>query len=71
MRYSLMVIHREVGDKIDGVWIQDSTGTLEKAILKARATEAANSHRIAVAVVEGINGAQYNYNLIKGLTRLG
>lgn len=70
MRYSLITIYKENNGFVDGVWMQDSTGTLEEAIEKARATEKANSNRIAVAVVEHLNGSSPNYCLRTGLKRL-
>ena len=57
-RYSLVNVWKRHDDGfVDGSWIQDSTGTLEKAFLKARRTEKANSGRISVAVVHSFMGA--------------
>ena len=32
MRYSLLNVYKEYDGLVDGVWIQDSIGNLEKAI---------------------------------------
>lgn len=68
MKYSLMTIINESDSLIDGVWMQDHTGTLETAIEKARKTEIANGNRIKVAVVEYLNCPTPNYCLkgVKG-----
>lgn len=70
-RYSLMVVYKEYDGLIDGTWIQDSTGTLQEAINKAKATEQVNSQRIKVAVVASVLSGGPNYSLRTGLKRLG
>lgn len=55
MKFSLLSVHRADGDMIEGVWLQDHIGTLESATVAAQRTEAANSHRIDVAVVLQVN----------------
>ena len=70
MRYSLINIYKNVDGFIEGVWIQDCTGTLEAAIKAARDTEKANSGRITVGVVESIYCPPPNYCYRTGLTRL-
>ena len=70
MRYSLINIYKEVDGYFEGVWIQDSTGTLETAIKAARDTEKANSGRIIVGVVESLLCPPPNYCYRTGLARL-
>lgn len=69
MKFSLIQIYQESDDYVDGVWIQDYTGSLDEAIQKARATEVANSNRIKIAVVDKLSGI-HDYNLLKHLKRL-
>jgi hypothetical protein len=70
MRYSLVSVSREENGLVDGVWVQDCTGTLDEAIKRARDTEKANSNRISVAVVESLNGSTPNYCQRTNLERL-
>lgn len=56
MAYSLINVDRTDSNGISGNWVQDHIGTLEGAVAKARATEAVNSNKIDIAVVEGISG---------------
>lgn len=70
-KYSLVNIEKVHPDGlIDETWMQDSTGTLEEAIIKARSTEKANSNRIAVGVVESILSGGPNYSTRIRLERL-
>lgn len=71
MKFSLIQIYREINGYVDGVWVQDYTGSLNNAIKKAKETEEANSNRIKIAVVEKIAGYTPEYNLLKNLKRLG
>lgn len=71
MRFSLIQIYNEDNGIVDGVWLQDCTGSLETAINKAKETEKANGNKIKVAIVEKINGFTPNYNLLTGLKRIG
>lgn len=72
MKLSLIQVHEETKDgRISGTWIQDHHGTLETALIKAMATEKANSNRIKIAITEQINGSAPNYNFLTGLKRLG
>lgn len=71
MRYALLNISRVREDgKVDGVWFQSHTGTLESAIQEARATEKANSNRIQVAVVREIAGSFVDLNVYFAMDRL-
>lgn len=69
-RYSLINVDKEYNGLVDGVWIQDSNGCFEKAVKAARDTERANSNRITVAVVDGLNSYVPNYSIQTGLKRL-
>ena len=69
MKFSLINVSREYDGMVDGVWLQDHTGTIESATEKARATERANSNRITVAVVEKLSYTP-DYSLRKELKRL-
>jgi hypothetical protein len=51
MKFSLINIVESSGPLISGSWLQNHVGTLASAIEAARATEAANSNKIEVAVV--------------------
>ena len=62
-KFSLIQVYERNGDTVAGVWLQNHTGTIESAQAKARATEAANSNRITVAVTEQTNSATPNYTL--------
>jgi len=70
MRYSLLNVYKEYDGLVDGVWIQDIIGHLEKAIKIARDTEKANSNRIVVAVVAGLNSYAPDYSIKIGLERI-
>lgn len=70
MRYSLILVCKEHNGFVDGVWLQDSIGSLEKAIKLARDTEKANSSRISVAVVDGLNSCAPDYDIKTGLKRI-
>ena len=63
-RYSLINVSREHDNMVDGMWIQDYTGSIDEAIQLARETETANSNRITVAVVKNTNNS-YTYPCIK------
>ena len=71
MRFSLIQVYNEKEGYIDGMWIQDFTGTLDAAIKKSNETEKANSNRIQIAVVKRVEGSTPDYDLIKNLKRLG
>jgi hypothetical protein len=70
-KFSLIQIYNEVDGFVDGVWLQDHTGSLDSAIRKANETEKANSNRIKVAVVERINSTTPDYDLLTNLIRVG
>lgn len=55
MKFSLLNVYRTNADgTVDGYWIQDHIGTIETAKEMARKTEAANSNKIQVAVVQQV-----------------
>jgi len=73
VNYSLINVSNEKDGFVDGVWMQDCTGTtLETAIKRARDTEKVNSSRIkvTVAVVESLCCPTPNYSYRTGLKRL-
>lgn len=70
MKFSLVNVFEEKDGLVNGVWIQDHTGTLESATKAARDTERANSNRITVAVVDDLNYSYPNYYFRTGLARL-
>lgn len=71
MKFSLVQVYKDNGNTVDGVWLQDHIGTVESAEQAARDTEAANSGRISVAVVEDLSSIVLpTYELMKGLKRI-
>lgn len=71
MRYSLINVWHEEDGLVDGNWIQDCSAVpFEVAVKRARETEKANSNRITVAVVEGIDDIPAIFAYKTGLKRL-
>ena len=71
MKFSLVQVYKDNGNTVDGVWLQDHIGMIETAEQAARDTEAANSGRISVAVVEDLSSIVLpTYELMKGLKRI-
>lgn len=54
MRVSIIQIEREKDGFVDGYWLQDHTGSLEDALIKAKGHEQANGGRIQTAIVEQV-----------------
>ena len=54
MKFSLINVYRQEGDRVEGNWLQNHIGTLESATALARHTESVNSNAITVAVVEEV-----------------
>ena len=55
-KYSLLNVYNTNEDAtVDGYWVQDVLGSLEQAQQKALETEAANSNKINVVVVDHID----------------
>jgi hypothetical protein len=69
-KYSLIQVSSRNNGLINGVWLQDCTGSLEEAFQRAKDTEKANSNRIEVAVVESVLGGSPNYSLKTGLEEI-
>ena len=55
MKFSLINVIEQSGPLVSGYWLQDHIGSLSSAIEVARATEAANSNKIDVAVVAAVS----------------
>lgn len=70
MKYSLINASREYDGLVDGVWLQNHTGTIDSAAEAARAIERANSNRITVAVVEDLGYSEPDYSFRTALKRL-
>jgi hypothetical protein len=70
MKFSLINVVRSSGSLVSGTWIQNHVGTLASAREAARATEAANSHKITVAVVPELSSAGPALGFYTNLTRL-
>ena len=51
MKFSLINVAEQSGPLVSGYWVQNHVGSLASAREAARATEAANSNKIIVAVV--------------------
>lgn len=69
MIFSLINVSKEKDGNVDGNWIQDFTGTFEKAVEWAKRTEIANSSRIDVAVVEQVGGC-FCFDFLTNMKRL-
>ena len=70
MKFSLINITDQSGSFISGYWLQDHVGTLASAITAARASEAANSNRIKVAIVAELPSTTPVLGFYTNLTRL-
>ena len=70
MKFSLINITEQCGALISGYWLQNHIGTLVSAREAARATEAANSNRIKVAVVAELSSTTPALGFYPNLTRL-
>lgn len=70
MHYSLINIQESSGSLVSGPWLQNHVGTLATASAAARATEAANSNKIMVAVVPEVPSSVPALSYWRDLTRL-
>jgi len=70
MRYSLINVQESSGQLVSGNWVQDHIGTLASATAAARTTEAANGHKITVAVVDGLSSVVPALSYLLDLPRL-
>ena len=68
MKYMLVNVCSENDGRVSGNWIENHVGTIESAREKANKTEAANGHRITVAVVGEVCCTGHSYHI--GLIRL-
>lgn len=82
MKFSLVQIcEKKENGTISGWWVQDHHGTLETALVKAKATEEVNScrlkipvagsHYMQIAVTEQAVGPCPIYRYLTGLVQLG
>ena len=70
MKFSLINIIEQSGLLVSGYWLQDSIGSLASAIQAAHDTEAANSNKIDVAVVDAVSSPYADLSYWHNLTRL-
>ena len=70
MKFSLINIIEQSGLLVSGYWLQDHIGSLASAIQAAHDTEAANSNKIDVAVVEELSSTTPVLGYWTNLTRL-
>ena len=70
MKYSLINVSKEENGLVEGIWMQDFTGTLKSAKRFAREIEKVNSSRITVAVVEAVSGSTPSYHMHTRLKKL-
>jgi hypothetical protein len=66
----LINVAESSGPHAPGTWLQDHVGTLASAREAARATEAANSNKIEVAVVDELSSTTPALSYWRDLTRL-
>jgi hypothetical protein len=57
MKFSLINVNNQAGNRVDGNWIQNHIGTMETAFEVAKQTEAANGGQITVAIVTEVNSS--------------
>ena len=69
-KYSLINVSEENNGTISGYWMQDCICSLAEAKQRAAETEAINSHKITVAVVDQINSTTPALNYYTGLLKL-
>ena len=67
MKFMLINVYSESDGRVNGNWVESHVGTIESARERADKTEAANGHRITVAVVEDVpcTGHTYHTDLIR------
>jgi hypothetical protein len=70
MKFSLINVIEQAGPLVSGSWLQDHIGTLASAREAARATEAANSNKIEVAVVAELSSTTPALSYWRDLVRL-
>jgi hypothetical protein len=70
MKFSLISIIEQSGLLVSGYWLQDHFGSLASATQAARDTEAANSNKIDVAVVDAVSSPCADLSYWRNLTQL-
>jgi hypothetical protein len=70
MKFSLINVIEQAGPLVSGYWLQDHVGSLASARETARATEAANSNKIDVAVVAELSSTTPALSYWRDLVRL-
>jgi hypothetical protein len=70
LKFSLIIIIEQSAALVGGYWIQNHIGSLASAIEAARATQAANSNKIEVAVVAELSSPTAALGYWTNLTRL-
>jgi len=70
MKLSLINVVESSGPLVSGTWVQNHVGTRDSAREVARATEAANSNKITVAVVPELSSTAPALGFYTNLTRL-
>jgi len=70
MKFSLINVVESSGPLVSGTWVQNHVGALDSAREVARATEAANSNKITVAVVPELPSTAPALGFYANLTRL-
>ena len=70
MRFTLLNVIEQAGSLVSGYWVQNHVGSLASAREAARATEAANSNKITVAVVPELSSTTPALSYWRDLPRL-
>jgi hypothetical protein len=70
MKFSIINVAEQSGAHISGYWVQNHIGSLASACEAARATEAANSNKITVAVVAELSSTTPALGFYTNLRRL-
>jgi hypothetical protein len=70
VKFSLINFIESSGPLVSGYWLQNHVGSLASAREAARATEAANSNKITVAVVVELSSTSPALSYWRDLTRL-
>jgi hypothetical protein len=70
VKFSLINVIESSGPLVSGYWLQNHVGSLASAREAARATEAANSNKITVAVVMELSSTSPALSKWRDLTRL-
>jgi hypothetical protein len=72
MKFSLISVTLMGDDgRVSGYWVQNHIGTLETAQQRARDTEATNSNKITICIVDEVNTTVPMGMFFEGLKKLG